>query len=42
MEEWAIRILSGVTYGGLLFILASGFTLALGIMKIVNIAHGAT
>lgn len=41
MEEWAIRILSGVTFGGLLFILASGFTLGLGIMKIVNIAHGA-
>jgi branched-subunit amino acid ABC-type transport system permease component len=33
--------LSGITYGGLLFILASGFTLGLGIMKIVNIAHGA-
>lgn len=41
MEDWAIRILSGVTFGGLLFILASGFTLGLGIMQIVNIAHGA-
>ena len=41
MEEWVIRVLSGVTYGGLLFILASGFTLGIGIMKIVNIAHGA-
>lgn len=41
MEEWAIRLLSGITYGGLLFILASGFTLGLGIMNIVNIAHGA-
>ena len=41
MEEWAIRILNGVTYGGLLFILASGFTLGLGIMRVVNIAHGA-
>jgi branched-chain amino acid transport system permease protein len=41
VEEWATRILNGVTYGGLLFILASGFTLGLGIMKIVNIAHGA-
>lgn len=41
MEEWATQVLSGVTYGGLLFILASGFTLGLGIMKIVNIAHGA-
>lgn len=41
MEEWATRVLNGVTYGGLLFILASGFTLGLGILKIVNIAHGA-
>lgn len=41
MEEWVTRILNGVTYGGLLFILASGFTLGLGIMRIVNIAHGA-
>lgn len=41
MEEWLIRVLSGLTYGGLLFILASGFTLGIGIMKIVNIAHGA-
>jgi branched-chain amino acid transport system permease protein len=41
VEEWATRILNGVTYGGLLFILAAGFTLGLGIMRIVNIAHGA-
>lgn len=41
MEEWTIRILNGLTYGGLLFLLASGFTLGIGIMKIVNIAHGA-
>ena len=41
MEEWVTRLLNGVTYGGLLFLLASGFTLGLGIMKIVNIAHGA-
>jgi len=41
VEEWATQVLSGLTYGGLLFILASGFTLGLGIMKIVNIAHGA-
>jgi branched-chain amino acid transport system permease protein len=41
MEEWANRVLNGLTYGGLLFLVASGFTLGLGIMKIVNIAHGA-
>ena len=41
MEEWAIRVLSGLTYGGLLFLLASGFTVGIGVLKIVNIAHGA-
>ena len=41
MEPWLLRVLSGVTFGSFLFILSSGFTLALGIMKIVNVAHGA-
>jgi branched-chain amino acid transport system permease protein len=41
LQQWTFRILDGLTLGGLLFILASGFTLALGVMKIVNIAHGA-
>ena len=41
MELWEFRILDGLTLGGLLFVVASGFTLALGVMKIVNIAHGA-
>jgi branched-chain amino acid transport system permease protein len=38
---WEFRILDGLTLGGLIFVVASGFTLALGVMKIVNIAHGA-
>lgn len=41
MQLWAFRVLDGLTLGGLLFVVASGFTLALGVMKIVNIAHGA-
>src|SRR5204862_7340731 len=41
MQLWAFRILDGLTLGGLLFVVASGFTLALGVMRIVNIAHGA-
>jgi branched-chain amino acid transport system permease protein len=35
------QVLNGIAYGALLFVLASGFTLALGLMKVVNIAHGA-
>lgn len=37
----ASQILDGLAYGSLLFVLATGFTIALGVMKVVNIAHGA-
>jgi branched-chain amino acid transport system permease protein len=33
--------LNGLSFGALLFLLSSGFTLAFGLMKIVNIAHGS-
>lgn len=35
-----ITILNGLTYGGLLFMGASGLTLIMGLMGIVNMAHG--
>lgn len=35
------QVLNGIAYGSLLFVLATGFTIALGLMKVVNIAHGA-
>ena len=41
MEILLIHIINGISFGAFLFIIASGFTLALGIMQIVNIAHGA-
>jgi branched-chain amino acid transport system permease protein len=41
MDIWVLRLLDGLTFGCYLFVVASGFTLALGVMKIVNIAHGA-
>jgi branched-chain amino acid transport system permease protein len=34
-------VLNGIAFGSLLFVLASGFTLALGLIRVVNIAHGA-
>lgn len=34
------QILNGVSFGALLFFLASGFTLVFGLMRIVNLAHG--
>lgn len=36
-----ITILDGVTFAGLLFVVASGFTLIFGLMRTVNMAHGA-
>src|SRR5579885_2797948 len=36
-----IQVLNGVQYGLLLFVVASGLTLVLGIMGIVNLAHGS-
>jgi branched-chain amino acid transport system permease protein len=38
---WLIQIFNGVSYGALLFLLASGLTLIFGVMRIVNLAHGA-
>jgi branched-chain amino acid transport system permease protein len=34
-------IVNGIAFGALLFILASGFSLALGVIRVINIAHGA-
>ena len=37
----AFQALNGATFAALLFIVASGFTLIFGLMRIVNLAHGA-
>jgi branched-chain amino acid transport system permease protein len=36
-----IQALNGVQYGLLLFLIASGLTLVLGIMNVINLAHGS-
>lgn len=36
-----IGLVNGLLYAGLLFMIASGFTLVFGLMRIVNMAHGA-
>jgi branched-chain amino acid transport system permease protein len=41
MNFWIIQGLNGLAFGSLLFILASGFSLIFGLMRIVNLAHGA-
>ena len=35
------QLLNGATFAALLFVVASGFTLVFGLMRIVNLAHGA-
>jgi branched-chain amino acid transport system permease protein len=39
-RSFAIQALNGLSFGGVLFFLASGFTLIFGLMRITNLAHG--
>ena len=38
---WVMQAFNGVSYGALLFLLASGLSLIFGVMRIVNLAHGS-
>lgn len=40
-EFLVLQTLNGLTFAALLFLVASGFTLVFGLMRIVNLAHGA-
>jgi branched-chain amino acid transport system permease protein len=41
MQFWVIQALNSLALGGLLFLLASGFSLIFGLMRIANLTHGA-
>jgi branched-chain amino acid transport system permease protein len=41
MDFWVIQIFNGVSYGALLFLVASGLSLIFGVMRIVNLSHGS-
>ncbi len=41
MQIWAIQTLNSLALGGLLFLLSSGFALIFGLMRIINLTHGA-
>jgi branched-chain amino acid transport system permease protein len=41
LDELLLQALNGLSFGALLFVLASGFTLVFGLMRVVNLAHGA-
>src|SRR5689334_3428384 len=41
MQFWIIQTLNSLSLGGLLFLLAAGFSLIFGLMRIANLTHGA-
>ena len=40
-DFWILQTFNGLSYGALLFLLASGLSLIFGVMRVVNMAHGA-
>lgn len=41
MQFWLVQTLNSISFGGLLFLLSSGFSLIFGLMRMPNLAHGA-
>jgi branched-chain amino acid transport system permease protein len=41
MEFWLTQTVNGISFGAMLFLLASGLSLIFGVMRIVNLAHGS-
>ena len=41
LRQFVIVTLNGVTLAALYFVVASGFTLIFGLMRVVNMAHGS-
>jgi branched-chain amino acid transport system permease protein len=40
-QYWVIQTFNGISYGALLFLVGSGLSLIFGVMRIVNLSHGA-
>ena len=41
MDLLTINLLNGISFGMILFLLAMGLSITLGVMGILNLAHGA-
>ncbi len=41
MNSALLQAINGISFAALLFLLASGFTISFGLMRVVNMAHGA-
>ena len=37
---WTLTIVNGIAYGSLLFLIAAGFSLIFGVLKVINLAQG--
>jgi branched-chain amino acid transport system permease protein len=40
-QFWVVQTFNGISYGALLFLVGSGLSLIFGVMRIVNLSHGA-
>jgi branched-chain amino acid transport system permease protein len=40
-RQFVLLLLNGASFGALLFLLSSGFTLIFGLLRVVNLAHGS-
>ena len=41
MSYWIVHLLNGISFGMVLFLMAAGLSLIFGLMRIVNLTHGA-
>lgn len=41
MDVFVLNMLNGISFGAILFLLASGFSLIFGVMGVLNLSHGA-
>jgi branched-chain amino acid transport system permease protein len=41
IQFWVVQAFNGISYGALLFLVGSGLSLIFGVMRIVNLSHGA-
>jgi branched-chain amino acid transport system permease protein len=41
MTFWLLLTVNSISFGGLLFLLAAGFSLIFGLMRIPNLTHGS-
>ncbi len=41
LQFWLVQAFNGISYGALLFLVGSGLSLIFGVMRIVNLSHGA-